>query len=277
MKFIKDATWAYKKWQTGEDVIFVDCRFDLKDPLKGKQEFETDHLPGAVYFDLDQDLSSEVRSTGGRHPLPDIKQFVQKVQNAGISNDTTVIAYDQGHPFASRFCWLMTYLGHEKTYVINRGYQEWVDQGYPTETETKAKEKGDFQPTIQTNLAVNQQYVKENRTNPNTALIDSRSFERYAGNREPIDAKAGHIPGAEHYDWVNLFTEKGYWKESSDLKKHFEGLVNYEEIIVYCGSGVTATPNVIGLWEAQLPNVKLYVGSWSDWISNPANPIETTT
>jgi thiosulfate/3-mercaptopyruvate sulfurtransferase len=272
MQFIKDVKEVYEERKMS-DVLFVDCRFDLKDRDKGRTEYVDDHLPGAVYFDLEKDLSAEVARTGGRHPLPDLETFIGKLEQAGIDKNTTVVAYDNGHPFASRFCWLLRFLGHTKVYVLNGGYEAWKQNGFPLESDVKKREKVNFHGNIQSNLVADQDAVKESLFNKKIALIDSRAYQRFAGKFEPIDAKAGHIPGAKNYEWMQLFTKEGLWKESEDLQKHFSRLKSFDEIIVYCGSGVTATPNVLGLWEAGFTNVKLYVGSWSDWISNPGNPI----
>jgi thiosulfate/3-mercaptopyruvate sulfurtransferase len=274
MQFIKDVTEVYEEWEKSE-VLFVDCRFDLKESDKGKKEYLEDHLPGAVYFDLEKDLSAEVKRTGGRHPLPDLDTFIGKLEQAGIDENTTVVAYDNGHPFAARFCWLLRFLGHTRTFLLNGGYEAWKQSGYPLETDVKTRKETTFQGNIQRNLVADQEMVKESLFDKKIALIDSRAYQRFAGKLEPIDAKAGHIPGAKNYEWMQLFTKEGLWKELEDLQKHFSRLKSFDEIIVYCGSGVTATPNVIGLWEAGFSNVKLYVGSWSDWISNPGNRIET--
>ncbi|MBB6452267.1 thiosulfate/3-mercaptopyruvate sulfurtransferase [Salirhabdus euzebyi] len=270
---IKEASWAYN--MLGKDnIVFVDCRFNLKDPNEGQKQYQDNHIPGAIYFDLEKDLSGTVETTGGRHPLPKLGSFMEKVKQAGINNNSTIIAYDNGHPFASRFCWLMKYLGHTKTFILNGGYDQWVQNGFPVEKEIRHNTSGTFQPTIQQHLVIDQDGINKKKYDSNVAMIDSRSYERYMGRFEPIDKKAGHIPGAKNFDWMGLFHENGNWKQKEELEKHFSSLKPYEELIVYCGSGVTATPNVLGLWEAGYSNVKLYVGSWSDWITNPTNPIE---
>ncbi|MBO8155009.1 MAG: sulfurtransferase [Bacillaceae bacterium] len=277
MNIVKDREWCYSLWESEEDVVWVDCRFYLQNPEQGRIEYEQEHIPGAYYFDLEKDLSSEVKKSGdgGRHPLPDPADFVEKLQKAGISNHTIVIAYDQNHAFASRFVWLLKYVGHENVYLLNGGIQAWKEAGYPTDDQIPAERSATFEPNIHPNMTADQEYVKHKLNDHSTVIIDSRSYERYAGIHEPIDARAGHIPGAKNYFWMDLFSEQNRWKDANRLKGHFKELTSYDEVIVYCGSGVTATPNVISLWESGFNNIKLYPGSFSDWISNPDNQIDT--
>lgn len=275
MKVVKDLSWCYEKWRSGQDVVFADCRFDLHDPDKGIERYRKGHIPSAVYFDLEKDLSSEVKETGGRHPLPRMEDFVETLQQAGISSDTTVIAYDDNHAFASRFVWLLTFLGHENVYLLNGGIKAWKEAGYPVDQDMTPRKKTTFKANVHKEFVADQDDVRERLNHENVAIVDSRNYERYAGIHEPIDAKAGHIPGALNYFWMDLFDERGFWKEPEQLKEHFYQLNSYDEIIVYCGSGVTAAPNVISLWEAGFQHVRLYVGSFSDWISNPENKIDT--
>ncbi len=260
-----------------QNVLFADCRFSLQDPQEGERLFNQEHVPGAAYFDLEKDLSGKVEDTGGRHPLPSIDLFVQKIEKAGINKDTTIIAYDdQLSAMASRFLWLMKYLGHQRVYIMNGGFMAWKRNQYPVSNSFNENEMGQFQYDIHNELIANQKEVAEKIEDPNVAILDSRAFERYAGWEEPIDNKAGHIPSAQNYFWKDLF-EDVCWKSSDVLKAYFSNLENYNEIIVYCGSGVTATPNVIALWKSGFQNVKLYVGSWSDWITNPNNEIASVS
>jgi len=260
-----------------KEVVFVDCRFSLQDPEEGRKLYEKEHIPGAVYFDLEKDLSGTVKEKGGRHPLPDIQDFVRKLETSGINNETTVIAYDdQQSAMASRFTWLMFYLGHENTRIMDGGYKAWKNQNYPITDSVSSKDKTNFTYTLHNECVANQREVANKTDNPKVAILDSRSFERYAGWEEPMDAKAGHIPEAKHYFWKNLF-QGGYWESPDTLHRYFSELESYNELIVYCGSGVTATPNVMALWRAGYQNVKLYVGSWSDWITNPENRIARVT
>lgn len=256
-------------------VIFADCRYSLQDPSQGIEQYEKEHIPGAVYFDLEQDLSSDAKETGGRHPLPSLDQIRNKLESSGIDPNTTIIAYDdQSSAMASRLLWLMKYMGHSDVFIMDGGFSAWLEQGYPTSTVVYQQEKTTYQPHLHNNLIATQDDVKDKVNQPNVAIIDSRSYERYSGKEEPIDKKAGHIPSAHHYFWKDLFRE-GHWIPIDELQNRFSDLNHYEEIVVYCGSGVTATPNVVALWRSGFERVRLYVGSWSDWISNPKNDIQT--
>ncbi len=257
------------------DVMLADCRFILGQPESGNQAYLAEHLPGSIYFDLEKDLSGPIQKHGGRHPLPKILKLIQTFETAGIDANTHVIAYDdQDGAMASRLWWLLTYVGHKNTSVMDGNFSEWKQAGYPTTTKLPEPRKStSFKPTIQSHMVVSMAEVKQKLSHPDTVLIDSREEKRYLGETEPIDPIAGHIPRAFHSFWKEVKDNTGRYLSPNQLSKHFEKLPSAKEIIVYCGSGVTATPNVLALQEAGRTNVKLYAGSWSDWISYPENPI----
>lgn len=258
---------------TNSQVRIVDCRFQLGNPEVGRSQYEESHIPGAVYFDLEQDLSGEKREHGGRHPLPEITDFQRKLEAAGISNDTTVIAYDGGEgAFASRLWWMLKYVGHEKVQILDGGFKGWIHAEYPVDNKVPTYNTANFQVQIKENMLVSMEDVREAIINEGSILVDSREQKRYLGIEEPIDKKAGHIPSAINKPWMEGF-ENGFFKSSSDQEKRFEGLHKDQPIIVYCGSGITATPNYIALQQAGYKNVKLYAGSFSDWISYEENEV----
>ncbi|WP_459501468.1 sulfurtransferase [Bacillus sp. C1] len=258
-----------------EHVRIIDCRFDLANLNWGRKQYEKEHIPHALYFDLNNDLSSPIMGHGGRHPLPAIRDFAEKLSQAGIDEYTTVVAYDsQGGAMASRLWWLLTYVGHQKAYVLNGGFPAWKEQNLSTTTEAPITERKQFIPNVQDNMLVTIEDVKENiRTNADVTLIDSREPKRYAGVEELVDPKAGHIPTAENYFWKDGITTEGRFKNKEEQEERFHHLTKEKETIVYCGSGVTACPNILALQIAGFRNVKLYAGSWSDWISYPENQI----
>ncbi|MEN1935342.1 sulfurtransferase [Paenibacillus sp. 102] len=258
-----------------EHVRIVDCRFDLANPNWGREQYEKEHIPHAIYFDLNLDLSSPVTEHGGRHPLPAIQDFVEKLSKAGIDEHTTVIAYDsQAGAMASRLWWLLTYVGHQKVHVLNGGFPAWKEQNLSTPAEVPTIERKKFIPNVQDNMLVTMEGVKEKiRTNADVTLIDSREPNRYAGVEELVDPQAGHIPTAENYFWKGGITAEGQFQGKEEQEERFRPLNKEKETIVYCGSGVTACPNVLALQIAGFRNVKLYAGSWSDWISYPENQI----
>jgi thiosulfate/3-mercaptopyruvate sulfurtransferase len=271
---------VYKEWLferlNRNKVKIADCRFELRNPEQGKTLYYESHIPGAFYFDLEKQMSSPVSKHGGRHPLPDIDAFRNELEKAGIDHSKTVVAYDGGEgQFASRFWWLLRYLGHGNVYVLNEGFKGWVEAGYPTTREVPESESAAFEVILQKEMLASYEEVKEAVINKKTSpiLIDSRDRARFLGETEPIDRIPGHIPGAIHRFWGESM-EQGSFKNSDEQKRRFEDLDQEQRIIVYCGSGVTATPNYMALKMAGYQNVKLYAGSYSDWVSYVDNPVE---
>ncbi|MGM9929398.1 MAG: sulfurtransferase [Bacillus sp. (in: firmicutes)] len=257
------------------DVRVIDCRFHLQNKEFGKWQYEKGHLPNAVYFHLEEDLSGVVTEHGGRHPLPDLEQFKAKLEAAGINNDDTVIAYDEATgPFATRFLWLMKYIGHEKVYVLNGGYAKWKEAGWKVDSEIPSFSKSTYTIQVQEELLASYEEVKRASVEGGTVLLDSRESQRYKGMIEPIDRIAGHIPNAVNMPWEDGLKD-GMFLDSTQQKERFAELNPNQEIIVYCGSGVTATPNFVALKSAGFQQVKVYIGSYSDWVSYKDNPIET--
>jgi len=275
MNFVVNKDWLAEQLQN-DQVVIVDCRFELGNPDKGEELYRDNHIPGAYYFHLEKQLSAPVTKHGGRHPLPDMDQFKPELEKAGINHTKTVVAYDGGEgQFASRFWWLLTYMGHEKVYVLNEGFKGWVEAGFPTSKEVPAYQTAEFEVTIQKKMLASYDEVKaavEDKKNA-PLLIDSRDEARYLGEIEPIDRIPGHIPGAINRFWGEGL-EQGSFKNGEEQRKRFAELDQEGPIIVYCGSGVTATPNVIALKMAGFQDVKLYAGSYSDWVSYEENPVE---
>jgi thiosulfate/3-mercaptopyruvate sulfurtransferase len=275
MNYIVSHKWLAERLDH-ENVRIIDCRFYLNDPTRGLNEYRKDHLPGALYFDLEKDLSAPAGEHGGRHPLPPVEELAEKLSVAGIDETVTVVAYDdQDGAMASRCWWLLRYLGHERVYVLDGGYTKWKEAGYPVTAEAAAVKPRSFQPRLQPSWLATVDDVRRAVQESSAVIIDSREWKRYAGIEEPIDRVAGHIPGARHMFWKDCVTDEGYWKSPQEQAERFSAIKKDAPIIVYCGSGVTACPNVLALKEAGYTNVRLYAGSWSDWISYPENPIAT--
>lgn len=270
-----------KEWlkQHLEDpkVRIADCRFYLGKSDEGKKQYLADHIPGAVYFHLEEDLSSPVLAHGGRHPLPDIARFNDALEKAGIGSDTIVVAYDQGDgAFAARLYWLLQYIGHKNVVVLNGGYASWESAGFPADRQIPAYPRTTLVVSINQDIMATYDEVKKivSEGSGETVLIDSRDPKRFKGIEEPIDKKAGHIPYAVNKNWVEGL-DKGSYKPVSEQEKRFSEFTKQQPLIVYCGSGVTAAPNYIALKESGYENVKLYVGSFSDWISYQDNEVQT--
>ena len=276
MEFVKDREWLIEKLHH-DDVRIVDCRYDLSDSNAGKNLYKESHIPGSTYFDLKEQLSSPVQKHGGRHPLPDLEHFKMSLEQAGIDRSKKVIAYDDGGlMYASRLWWLLKYMGHEDVYILEEGFNGWEDSGYPVTNKSPQFENVEYEIDLQEEMLASieevQDIVESKKSSP--VLIDSRAHERYIGEVEPIDRIAGHIPGAINKVWDESL-DKGSFKSSEEQKERFSELDPEEPVIVYCGSGVSATPNYIALKMAGFKNVKLYAGSYSDWISYDENEVET--
>jgi thiosulfate/3-mercaptopyruvate sulfurtransferase len=254
-------------------VVVADCRFALADPNLGRRQYHAGHIPGAVYLDLNQHLSSPVQPHGGRHPLPDWDAFVATLEQVGVvsagpAGPTLVIAYDDSRfAFAARLWWMLKYLGHDQVAVLDGGWSAWQQQGLPMSTESPSPRQGKFMPHPQPDWLVDIDYVRRHQDADSVLLVDSRSPERHRGEVEPIDPVAGTIPGSRNYFWQDVSDEAGHMRSAEQLTQHWSGLNPASEIITYCGSGVTACVNLLSRAIIDQPMGKLYVGGWSDWCS----------
>lgn len=262
------AAWLYEHLKDPELAI-ADCRFSLSDAELGQQQYQIGHIPGAYYLDLNRDLSSPVGVHGGRHPLPNFTDLAAKLSSMGVKSQTLVVAYDDSRfAFAARLWWLLRYMGHDRVAVLDGGFQGWQKAGYPVTDIIPSSRQGKFIPHLQPSQVVDIEVVKARKDLPDVMLVDSRESDRYRGEREPIDPIAGHIPGAVNYVWQDVSDERGYLKPVDEQRRRWEKLKQAEEILVYCGSGVTACVNLLSLELAEIYTGKLYAGSWSDWCSH---------
>ncbi len=250
-------------------VTVVDCRFQLGEPESGHQQYLSSHLPGAYYLDLDKDLSAPIGKHGGRHPLPEPGLLAEKLGAMGIiSGETLVVAYDDSRfAFAARLWWLLRYLGHERVALLDGGWTNWQAGGYPVTDALPTAKPGLFVPQPQLDWVVDIETVKACKDLPSVVLVDSRDSDRYRGEREPIDPIAGHIPGAVNSPWKEVSDDQGFLLSAAAQQQLWADYKQADQIIVYCGSGVTACVNLFSLELAEIRNAKLYPGSWSDWCS----------
>ena len=254
----------------------VDTRFALGKPDFGREVYQSGHLPGAVFLDLERDLSSPVRDdrVGGRHPLPNPETLADKLSSLGIADSSFVVAYDdpssgQGF-YAAHLWWLLRWLGHDAVAVLDGGLSAWLEAGGILETASPLTTNATFIPRIRPEMVVSADQVAARTSS--AALLDSRAAPRYRGEVEPLDWKAGHIPGAVNMDWSNGLDSTGKFKATLEQQERFSKLEE-TEVMVYCGSGVSAGANMLALELAGVKNAKLYAGSWSDWVSDSSNPV----
>lgn len=264
---IVSALWL-KEHLDDPQVAIADCRFSLTDSELGRQQYQASHIEGAYYLDLNRDLSSPVVQHGGRHPLPNPAKLANKLSAMGVNSQTLVVAYDDSRfAFAARLWWLLRYLGHDRVAVLDGGFQGWLSSGYPVTPAIPNRAHSKLVPNVQLNKVVDMAVVKARKDLPGVVLVDSRESARYRGETEPIDRIAGHIPSAINYPWQEVSDAQGYLHSETWQRRRWENLNCAEEILVYCGSGVTACVNLLSLEMAGIDSGKLYSGSWSDWCS----------
>lgn len=253
--------------ETGGEVVVVDCRFSLADPEEGRRLYEAGHIPGAFYLDLNRDLSGPVGRHGGRHPLPRPQEFAATLSLCGIGPQTGVVAYDASRfAFAARLWWLMRSLGYRPPRLLNGGYQAWLDSGGAVSTELPPPGRatgsgGSFEGCCDI------EGLRRAQAGGAT-VVDSREERRYQGLEEPIDPVAGHIPGAVNRPWQGVTDSAGRALGEEGQRAHWGDTLDAEQLVVYCGSGVTACVNLFSLALLGREDATLYAGSWSDWCSH---------
>ncbi|MEN9568700.1 MAG: hypothetical protein RLZZ69_3896 [Cyanobacteriota bacterium] len=266
-EYLVDSEWLSSQLNNPK-VTIVDCRFQLADSNWGEEQYQIGHIKGAYYLSLDRDLSSKVQRHGGRHPLPDLDILAQKFANMGIvHNETLVVAYDNARfAFAARLWWLLRYLGHDSVVLLDGGWNDWLKHDYPVSKAVAETRLGSFFPQPRLDYLVDIDAVKSAQDEDNVFIVDSRDRDRYLGLTEPIDPIAGSIPGAVNSPWKQVSDRSGYLKSKQAQQQLWQ---DYQpgEIIVYCGSGVTACVNLFSLSLAGINKTKLYPGGWSDWCS----------
>ncbi|MBB6097135.1 thiosulfate/3-mercaptopyruvate sulfurtransferase [Deinobacterium chartae] len=250
------------------DLRIFDVRADLMDHGLGRRSYLEGHLPGAQFLDLETDLSGPRGVHGGRHPLPDPERLAVRLGELGVSECSDVVVYDaSGGSFAARAWWLLRYLGHDRVRLLDGGLPAWQQAGYALTTDIPTPAPARFVARPRPELLASLEEVRAAGHDPQVALIDARAPERYRGEVEPIDPRAGHIPGAINRPFAaNL--EAGRFRSEATLRARFADLEDYRDRIVYCGSGVTAAHNLAVLDELGI-SARLYAGSFSDWASHP--------
>jgi len=257
----------------------VDCRFDLLAPDAGRAGWLDAHIPGAVYAHLDRDLSGPITPDTGRHPLPSVAQAQETFSRLGIDEDTAVVAYDDASgAIASRAWWLLRWLGHRHVTVLDGGLQTWRrDRNRPLESGAREAERREFRGSVQTQQIITSEEIAGRLdAQRDLLLVDARDAARYRGEAEPIDARAGHIPGTRNLPFSDCLGADGTWLAAGPLRERLSAVLGGDpeaEWGVMCGSGVTACHLAISGLLAGYREPRVYIGSWSEWIRDPARPI----
>jgi len=259
--------------------VIVDVRHNLVDPERwGQDEYAKAHIPNARFAHLDRDLSASRTGTNGRHPLPTPARAAKVFGQLGIDGSKQVVAYDQGDStFASRLWWMLRWLGHEAVAVLDGGFAKWTREKRPTTPEvpkvrTATFEVGRVAPTVSATG------VGASLTRHTLLLLDARAAERFRGEVEPLDPVAGHIPGAMNRPYAQNLASDGTFRKAKELRGEFDAMLHgraAEDVVHYCGSGVSSCHNVLAMAIAGFPLTRLYPGSWSEWVADRARPIAT--
>jgi thiosulfate/3-mercaptopyruvate sulfurtransferase len=254
-----------------------DCRFDLARPDAGRAHYGDEHIPGAVYADLNRDLSVPRTPGSGRHPLPAPSEFEARLREWGVSGDSVVVAYDDGNSmYAARLWWMLRWLGHREALVLDGGMRRWMQLGLPLDETIPFRPPGNFVANPHPELVVDAQQVLVASGDNASLILDVRAPERFRGDVEPIDAVAGHVPGARNHPFTSSLDADGRFLPAAQLRAALEqrlGGMPAQGTVAMCGSGVSACHLLLAMDIAGLPGARLYPGSWSEWSSDPLRPV----
>jgi thiosulfate/3-mercaptopyruvate sulfurtransferase len=273
-------------------LMVFDCSFDLTDPTRGEKQYLQAHLPGAVYAHLDHALSDPPQpdaegrlhahadaASGGRHPLPSREKFAMWLSGVGFANDMQAVVYDRnGANYCGRLWWMLKWVGHDAVAVLDGGLQAWEAAGGELRTGAEPSHfQSNFEPGTALRRLIATEDVARGLGRPELTLVDARVPERFRGEVEPIDPVAGHIPGALNRPFASNLAPDGKFKPARELRAEFDQLLAGRDpagVVLDCGSGVSAVPNLLAMELAGLRPKGLYAGSWSEWCRNPGLPVE---
>lgn len=285
---------ALMKSNDGDKPLIFDCRFSLNDTDLGRSKYAIDHIPSAVYVHLDQDMAGEITSNSGRHPLPKVDNFIQRVRACGVNDRTQIVVYDDvGGALAARLWWMMKWIGYSKVALLDGGYAAWQNGGLPLSDQIEKPRKTDQQNStnedeqsagkrhenILENSFIEVDELIELLKSKQVNLYDARAEPRFSGKHEPIDAVAGHIPGAINLPFEQNLDEHGFFLGTHRLKQRFRSVLKGKAevpIVHMCGSGVTACHNILAMEMAGIAPTRLYVGSWSEWIRDTDRAVRSS-
>ena len=275
LRHLEDPDWA-----------IVDCRFDLTRPAWGESAWAQGHIPHAVYAHLDRDLSGARTPRSGRHPLPEPDALAATFGRLGIDERAQVIAYDQGtSAYAARLWWLLRWLGHRQVAVLDGGLPAWQAEGLPLSSGLDTRARSTFRARPEdaawvTSEALAAALADGSLERGAPLLVDARAPDRFAGENETLDPVAGHVPGARNHPFAGNHDAQGRFLPAPELARRFRATLGASPpgaLIAMCGSGVTACDNLLALEVAGLSGGRLYAGSWSEWITDPARPVARGT
>lgn len=263
--------------------IIVDCRFNLMQPDAGREGYKAGHIPGAFYADLDKDLASPATASGGgRHPLPPVNEFRRLLHGWGIEPTRKIVVYDDaGGAIAARLWWLIRWMGHRDVALLDGGLSAWLAAGRPLSADTGAVTASspageNLDPGHMPTVAAAE--LEAGLADDSLLLLDARAPERFSGTHEPLDAIAGHVPGAKNLPFQENLGPDDCFRPASELRERYLSFIGgraASELVCMCGSGVTACHTLLALEIAGIEGAALYVGSWSDWISSADRPVAT--
>ncbi len=258
--------------------VVVDCRHSLQDPQLGPRSYAQGHIPGAFFAAVEDDLAGKKTGTNGRHPMPEIEHFAAFLRDLGVTEKTQIVAYDAGADmFAARMWFLCRHAGHEAVAVLDGGFAAWSAAGKPVSTHVPARPgTGTFEPNPRRELTVDAAAVLASLEDRAFSVLDARAADRFAGQNETIDPVAGHIPGALNRPFKQNFDARGFFKPPAQLRDEFTQFgVHPKRLVHQCGSGVSAAVNYLAMEHAGVEGSRIYPGSWSEWIADPARPVAT--
>ena len=246
--------------------------------ILGREQYLAAHIPGAVYASLNDDLAGDRTGTNGRHPLPPVEALAAAFGRLGIDRGTQVVVYDPDSGlYASRLWWSLRYLGHDAVALLDGGWAKWRREERPTRSGEESRRPAVFVAAPRSDWRVDVDEVAARMQDPGTRLVDARGPDRFEGRSETIDRVAGHIPGATNHFYKWNLGDDGTMLPPEQLRERFTRALGGhapEQAVMYCGSGVSACHNLLAMERAGLPGTKLYVGSWSEWSSDPSRPVE---
>lgn len=259
--------------------VVVDCRYDLADETKGPAQYRDGHIPGARYAHLGHVLAGAKTGTNGRHPLPSPEEIRARFGALGITAGTQVVAYDANTSmFAVRLWWMLRWLGHDAVAVLDGGLDRWVAEGHGVRATGETWTPATFTGAPREGWRLTADEVLARLGDPTVRLVDARSPERYRGENETIDPVGGHIPGARNRYYMDNLGPDNRFKSPETLRAEWTAVLKGRapaDVVMYCGSGVTACHNLLALEHAGLGGARIFPGSWSEWCADPRRPVET--